>query len=90
MEAKFTRLRLSFIVLIISIAVVCGQKWAQAATIDYGKATLVSKFAKYVTWPGETRQSKFIIGVFDDENQYQYFKEFFANKGVKEIGRAHV
>ena len=31
MEAKFTRLRLSFIVLIISIAVVCGQKWAQAA-----------------------------------------------------------
>ncbi|GAA6173321.1 hypothetical protein NBRC116592_29910 [Colwellia sp. KU-HH00111] len=83
MEAKFTRLRLSFIVLIISIAVVCGQKWAQAATIDYGKATLVSKFAKYVTWPGETRQSKFIIGVFDDENQYQYFKEFFANKGVK-------
>lgn len=84
MEAKFTQLRLSFILLIVSIGIVVGgQTWAQAATIDYGKATLISKFAKYVTWPGEARQSEFVIGVYDDENQYKYFSEFFANKGVK-------
>jgi len=84
MEAKFTQLRLSFILLIVSIGIVMGgQTWAQAATIDHGKATLISKFAKYVTWPGEARQSEFVIGVYDDENQYKYFSDFFANKGVK-------
>lgn len=82
MKTKFTQLRLIFILFIISI-VVGAQTFAQAATIEYSKATLISKFAKYVTWPGETRQSEFVIGVYDDDNQYKYFSDFFANKGVK-------
>ena len=70
--------------LIISMGLaVIGQTWAQSSTIDHEKATLVSKFAKYVTWPVEARQREFIIGVYKDVNKYNYFSNFFANKGVK-------
>lgn len=84
MKAKFTRLRSRFMLLIICMGLaVIGQTWAQNSTIDYEKATLVSKFAKYVTWPVEARQREFIIGVYKDVNKYNYFNNFFANKGVK-------
>ncbi|MGB2740214.1 MAG: YfiR/HmsC family protein [Cognaticolwellia sp.] len=84
MKAMFARLRSSFMLVIVSMGlVVGGQTWAQTSTLDYEKAVLVSKFAKYVTWPAEARQSKFIIGVYEDEEQYKFFSDFFANKGVK-------
>lgn len=84
MKAKFTLLRSRFMLLIISMGLaVIGQTWAQSSTIDHEKATLVSKFAKYVTWPVEARQREFIIGVYKDVNKYNYFSNFFANKGVK-------
>jgi chemotaxis protein histidine kinase CheA len=63
--------------------VVGGQTWAQNATLEYEKAKLVSKFAKYVSWPAEARQRKFIIGVYDDVEKYNYFSSFFENKGVR-------
>ena len=70
--------------LVLSIGIIVGgQTSVKAVTIEHSKATLISKFAKYVTWPDEARQSEFIIGVYDDENQYKYFNDFFANKGVK-------
>ena len=85
MKAKIARFRLSFMFLIFSInLVVGGQTWAQNSTIEFEKATLVSKFAKYVSWPGEERQFKFIIGVHEDVDKYNYFSDFFANKGVKD------
>lgn len=84
MKAKFTLLRSRLMLLIISMGLaVIGQTWAQSSTIDHEKATLVSKFAKYVTWPVEARQREFIIGVYKDVNKYNYFSNFFANKGVK-------
>jgi signal transduction histidine kinase len=85
MKAKIARFRLSFMFLIFSISLVVGsQTWAQNSTIEFEKATLVSKFAKYVSWPGEERQFKFIIGVHEDVDKYNYFSDFFANKGVKD------
>ena len=84
MKAKFVRLRSSVMLLIFSMGlVVGGQTWAQTATINYEKATLVSKFARYVSWPVEARQATFVIGIYEDVEQYQYFSDFFANKGVK-------
>jgi len=84
MEATFARLRAVLILLIGSMSlVVGGNAWAQSATIDFEKATLVSKFARYVSWPAEARQSEFIIGVYNDVEKYEYFSSFFVNKGVK-------
>lgn len=84
MKAKFTRLRSRFTLLIFSLGlIVVGQTWAQNSTIDYEKATLVSKFAKYVNWPAEARQRTFVIGVYEDTEKHSYFSDFFANKGVK-------
>lgn len=84
METKFARLRASFLLVIFSLGlVVGGQVWAQNASLDYEKAALVSKLAKYVTWSAEARQQKFIIGVYEDFEKYQYFRDYFANKGVK-------
>jgi len=84
MKAMFARLRSSFMLVIVSMSlIVGGQTWAQTSTLDYEKAVLVSKFAKYVTWPAEARQSKFIIGVYQDEEQYKFFRDFYENKGVK-------
>ena len=84
MKAKFARLRSSFMLLIVIMGlVVGGQTWAQTATIDSEKARLVSKLAKYVGWPPQAMQSKFIIGVYDDVEKYEYFSNYFANKGVK-------
>lgn len=84
MKAKFARLRLNFMFFIVGIGVVVGsQVQAQSTTLEYGKATLVSKFAKYIDWPAEAIQSNFVIGVYKDVDKYEYFKNFFANKGVK-------
>lgn len=84
MKAKFVRLRSSVMLLIFSMSlVVGGQTGAQAATIDHEKATLVSKLARYVSWPAEVRQRNFVIGVYGDVEKYEYFTGFFENKGVK-------
>ena len=84
MKAKFARLRSRFMLLIVIMGlVVGGQTWAQTATIDSEKARLVSKLAKYVGWPAQAMQAKFIIGVYDDVEKYEYFSNYFANKGVK-------
>lgn len=84
MEAKFARLRSNFILIMVSIGLVLGgQAWAQSTTIEFEKATLVSKFAKYVTWPDGAIKTEFVIGVYEDNAKYDYFKNFFANKGVK-------
>ena len=64
MKAKFVRLRSSVMLLIFSMGlVVGGQTGAQAATIDHEKATLVSKLARYVSWPAEARQRN-LLSVF--------------------------
>ena len=84
MKAKFVRLRSSVMLLIFSMGlVVGGQTVARAATIDHEKATLVSKLARYVSWPAEVRQRNFVIGVYGDVEKYEYFTGFFENKGVK-------
>ncbi|XQW86227.1 YfiR/HmsC family protein [Thalassotalea piscium] len=84
MEAKFARLRSNFIIIMISIGlVIAGQAWAQNSTLIFEKATLVSKFAKFVSWPDDAIKTKFVIGVYKDAEKYKYFSEFFANKGVK-------
>ncbi len=84
MKAKFVRLRSSVMLLILSIGlIVGGQTVAQAATIDHEKATLVSKFARYVSWPAEARQRTFVIGVYGDVEKHKFFSDFFVNKGVK-------
>ena len=84
MKAKFVRLRSSVMLLIFSMGlIVGGQTVARAATIDHEKATLVSKLARYVSWPTEARQRKFIIGVYGDVEKHEFFSGYFANKGVK-------
>jgi len=84
MKASFSRLRSSFIFVILSMGlVISGQTLAQTSMLEYERAVLVSKFAKYVEWPVETQQAQFIIGVYKSIEKYDYFREFFANKGVK-------
>ena len=84
METKFARLRASFMLFIFSMSLLIGgQAWAQSASLDYEKAALVSKFTRYVSWPAEARQRKFVIGVYEDFEKYQFFRDYFANKSVK-------
>ena len=84
MEAVFARLRSSCMLLIASIGlVVSAQAVAQTTSLEHEQAKIVSKFAKYVNWPSEARQRKFIIGVYEDVEKYNYFNNYFANKGVR-------
>ena len=84
MEAKFSQLRSKFILIMVSFGLVIGsQAWAQSSTLEYEKARLVSKFAKFITWPDGAIGSEFVIGVYEDTEKYEYFSQHFANKGVK-------
>ncbi|XPF95984.1 YfiR/HmsC family protein [Colwellia sp. RE-S-Sl-9] len=84
MEVTTTRLKSTIALLIISLSFFIGsQVWAQAISLDQAKAQLVSKFAKFIDWPDENEQPKFIIGVYDDMEKYIYFSDYFENKGVK-------
>lgn len=84
MEATFTRLISRWLLVILSLGLLFGgQSWARTTTLENEQAKLVSKFAKYVTWPTEARQREFVIGIYDDIEKYTYFKNFFANKGVR-------
>ncbi|MGK2234295.1 MAG: signal transduction histidine kinase [Colwellia sp.] len=84
MKAMFVRLRSSFMLFIFSMGLVIGgQTLAQAETIENEKAILISKLAKYVGWPAKADQRDFVIGVYKDEEKYEYFTNFFENKGVK-------
>lgn len=83
MKFNVARLRSNFMLLIVSLSLVVGsQAWAETSTLNNEKAKLVSKLAKHVSWPAEARQSKFIIGVYENVGKYEYFSDFFANKGV--------
>ncbi|MDO7084134.1 YfiR/HmsC family protein [Pseudocolwellia sp. AS88] len=84
MKANFARLKSNWILLIVSMFFSTGgQTWAQSSTLEFEKATLVSKFLKHVSWPEEDRQSAFIVGVYNDAEKYEYFSDFFAYKGIK-------
>ena len=84
MTAMFVKYRLKLLLSVFSLALVfVGQTWAETTPLEHEKAILVSKFAKYVGWPEQALQSEFMIGVYDDNEKYEYFKAFFANKGVK-------
>ncbi|MCI2283214.1 YfiR/HmsC family protein [Colwellia sp. MSW7] len=84
MEATFTRLISRCLLVTLSLGLLLGgQSWARTTTLENEQAKLVSKFAKYVTWPAEARQREFVIGIYDDIEKYTYFKNFFANKGVR-------
>lgn len=79
-----TRLKSTFALLIISLSFfVSSQVWAQAISLEQAKAKLVSKFAKFIDWPEEKTQPKFIIAVYDDMEKYIYLSDYFENKGVK-------
>lgn len=83
MKAMFGRLRSTFMLLVVCMSlVVGGQAWATAIAIDYERAKLVSKFAKYVGWPADAIQSEFIIGVYQDTEKHKFLSDYFANKGV--------
>ena len=85
MKANCARLKSSFMLLIVSIFIFSGgQTWAQNSTLDFEKATLVTKFLKHVRWPVEARQSALVIGVYNDVDKYEYFSDFFADKGIKD------
>ena len=79
MKATFKLLKISFILIIISLG---GQVWAQTTTLNNERAKLVSKFAKHITWPDDVRQSKFIIAVYKDTEKYEYFRQYFENRAV--------
>ncbi|GHE77177.1 YfiR/HmsC family protein [Thalassotalea profundi] len=84
MEATFSQLRSKLLLILMSIGLfIGGQAWAQTSTLEYEKARLVSKFAKFVTWPDDAIKSEFIIGIYENTEKYEYFNEFFKNKGVK-------
>lgn len=84
MEATSSRAKSRLLFIILSLGLIIGgQTWARTTTLDHEQATLVSKFAKYVTWPTEARQREFVIGVYDDAEKYTYFSNFFANKGIR-------
>lgn len=82
MEVNLGQKIKQLLVLAVSATLIFAGTVSAKPPIDHEKATLVSKFAKYITWPMEARQSKFIIGVYKDSDKYQYFKTFFENKGV--------
>lgn len=84
MKGKMTKFCSYFVLLTLSVSLISIDKvWAKAATIEIQKSILVSKLAKYISWPEEAKQHEFIIGVFEDADKYQYFTDFFADKGVK-------
>jgi len=84
MEATFTQLKSCALFIILSLGfIITGQTWARTTTLDHEQATLVSKFAKYVIWPTEARQREFVIGIYDNVEKYNYFTNFFANKGIR-------
>lgn len=84
MEELFSRLRTSFMLLIVSMSIVFGsQSWAQTSTFEYEQAKLISKFAKYVSWPDDAIDAKFTIGIYEDIEKYEYFSSYYKNKGVK-------
>lgn len=84
MEATFTQLKSCALFIILSLGfIIAGQTWARTTTLDHEQATLVSKFAKYVIWPTEARQREFVIGIYDNVEKYNYFSNFFANKGIR-------
>lgn len=84
MEARFTVLKSTFILIMVGVSLVLGGNvWAKSAALENEKAKLISQFAKYVKWPENAIKSKFIIGVHKNNEQYELFKEYFANKGVK-------
>ncbi|WP_076419262.1 YfiR/HmsC family protein [Colwellia sp. UCD-KL20] len=84
MEVTLTRLQLAFAIFIISLSLLVGsQVWAQTVTLEHAKAKLVSKFAKFIDWPEEKSEPKFIIAVYDDIKKYIYLSDYFENKGVK-------
>lgn len=84
MEATFTQLKSCALFIILSLGfIIAGQTWARTTTLDHEQATLVSKFAKYVIWPTEARKREFVIGIYDNVEKYNYFSNFFANKGIR-------
>lgn len=84
MEVLLKKLKSTFSLLIISLTLLMGiQVSAQAITLEHAQAKLVSKFAKFIDWPDETTQPKFIIAVYDDMEKYIYLSDYFENKGVK-------
>lgn len=83
MVARFSRLKLKLWLSVVSVALVIGgQAWAQNSALEQEKATLVSKFAKFVNWPESAIGSEFVIGVYEDTERYEFFKSYFKNKGV--------
>jgi len=84
MKDNFERLKSSFMLLLFSMFFIsAGQTWAQSSTLEFEKATLISKLLKHVGWPAEARKSTFIVGVYNDAEKYEYFSDFFAHKGIK-------
>jgi len=79
-----TRYKSSFVLLIVGLSFLVGsQVWSQTLTLEHAKAKLVSRFAKFVVWPDEQTQPKFIIAVYEDMEKYIYLSDFFEDKGVK-------
>ena len=83
MITMFKHLKGCFILIIVTLGLV-GQAWAQTTTLMNEQAKLVSKFSKDINWPVNDRETKFIIGIYKDNEQYNFFKTFFKNKSVKE------
>jgi len=84
MVASFTRFKVTFMLLVVCMSlVVGGQTWAAAVAVDFEKAKLMSKFAKYISWPSDAVESDFIIGVYQDAEKHKFFSGYFAGKGVK-------
>lgn len=84
MTSRFNGLGASITALIFSLFFISNSHaWTVNSSFNKQKSVIVSKFAKHLTWPNEQEQTKFVIGVYEDEETYQYFKEYFADKGVK-------
>ena len=84
MKNTLTRYKSTFVLLIVALSFLVGsQVWSQTLTLEHAKAKLVSRFAKFVVWPDEKTQPKFIIAVYEDMEKYIYLSDFFENKGVK-------
>lgn len=85
MKLKVAQLKSSIMLLIFGISFfVTGSAWAQTPSIESQQAMLIYKLASNGKWVIESKDSKFIIGIYADREKFNFMNEFFSDKRVND------
>lgn len=84
MNIKVGRFGSHIVLMLTSLTLmIASQTIAYAKQNASKEAIVVSKLVKHVTWPKESEQSAFIIGVYKDKDKFDHFNQYFENKGIR-------